>query len=186
MGLGFGVLVCNVREHFFNRTIYGANRSMCNGVREWGRQDCGGLCNGDVDDDRIWPLYCVQRRYAKLHGLDVHSEDGPAKSGVFRYDWSMRESRRRKLHSVVLCYRGLSASRLYRVWRYDHGLHVDIDLRQHGACDERQSHAAGCVHANRGHDFDDNHSLHEHGLYRDFLLDDVDLFGFINHDDDPL
>ena len=128
MGPAFDVLVCHMCERLFNGTKYGTNRSVCNAVRERGRQDCDGLHNGDFNDDRIGPLYCVHRRYAKLHELDVHSDDGPVNYGVFRYDWSMRECWRRKLHGVELGYGRLSASCVHRVWRNVQGLYVDIDV----------------------------------------------------------
>ena len=113
----------------------------------------------------------------------MHSADGPAKYDIFWYDWSMRECWGRKLHGVELGHFGLSASRLYRVWRCEQGLHGINDVCQHDARDERQPHAAGRVHADWALDFDGDHSLLEHGLYLDSIWVECDLHGDIDHDD---
>ena len=109
-----------------------------------------------------------------------------ANYSVFRYDWSVRECWCKQLHCVELNHPGLDASRFHRVRHCANGLHDCIDLRQHNASDERQSYAAGCVHVDWGHDFDVYYVLLAHKLYRDSLLDDLDLRGSIDHIDGAL
>ncbi len=98
----------------------------------------------------------------------------------------MREYWYEQLRCVDFGNHGLDASRLHCVRRCTNGLHDCIDLRQHGASDERQSYAAGCVHADWGNDFDVNYVLLAHKLYRDSLLDDLYLLGGFDHIDGAL